>query len=149
MNKIPWRMLLALLAVPVIACTAATANPAPGKDKPGQQKSDKKQDKDKHGDSIDVIAVLDAGIHLTYGDARRYAVDSHLTGYKPLPPGIRKNLARGKPMPPGIAKTRLPASFLDRLPAHDGYDWRVAGTDLVLVFDADLSIAGVLEDVFK
>jgi hypothetical protein len=28
------------------------------------------------------------------------------TAGKPLPPGIRKNLARGKLLPPGIARTR-------------------------------------------
>jgi hypothetical protein len=52
-------------------------------------------------------------------------------------------------MPPGIAKTRMPSSFLNRLPAHEGYKWHIAGTDLALVFQADLSISGVLKDVFK
>lgn len=43
--------------------------------------------------------------------------------YKPLPPGIRKNLARGKPLPPGIAKTRLPGGYVGRLPHYSGYEW--------------------------
>jgi len=124
-------------------------DPPQDKGKPDKAKNEKTVDHKDHGDSLDVIAVASAGIHLSYGDARRYAVDSNLTGYKPLPPGIRKNLARGKPMPPGIAKTRMPSSYLKRLPAHDGYEWRIAGSDLALVFEADMSISGVLKDVFK
>lgn len=49
-----------------------------------------------------------------------------------LPPGIQKNLARGKPLPPGIAK-KLDSRLLGRLPHYDGYEWRQAGTDLILV----------------
>ena len=92
-------------------------------------------------------ATVAAGI--SFGEARRLAVDSGLTGYKPLPPGIRKNLARGKPMPPGIAKTRMPGSFVGQLPHHDGYEWRQAGTDLVLIAIGTLIIADVLERVFE
>jgi hypothetical protein len=91
-------------------------------------------------------ATVTAGI--SFGEARRLAVDSGLTGYKPLPPGIRKNMARGKPMPPGIAKTRMPGSFVGQLPHHDGYEWRQAGTDLVLIAIGTLIIADVLERVF-
>ncbi len=91
-------------------------------------------------------ATVTAGI--SFGDARRLAVDNHLTGYKPLPPGIRKNLARGKPMPPGIAKTRLPSSFVDQLPHHDGHEWRQVGSDLVLFAIGSLIIVDVLERVF-
>jgi hypothetical protein len=97
------------------------------------------------GDSSFSVTVT-AGI--SFGEARRLAVDSGLTGYKPLPPGIRKNMARGKPMPPGIAKTRMPGSFVGQLPHHDGYEWRQAGTDLVLIAIGTLIIADVLERVF-
>ncbi|MFC1689811.1 anti-virulence regulator CigR family protein [Pseudomonadota bacterium] len=90
--------------------------------------------------------TVTAGI--SFGDARKLAVDNGLTGYKPLPPGIRKNLARGKPMPPGIAKTRMPGAFIRQLPHHDGYEWQQAGSDLVLVAIGSLIIADVLERVF-
>ena len=142
--KTAWTLLIVLMPVTVLAL-----DPPKDKGKSEKAKNEKKVDHKDQDDLLDVIAVASAGIHLTYGDARRYAVDSGVTGYKPLPPGIRKNLARGKPMPPGIAKTRMPSSFLKRLPVHEGYQWRIAGTDLALVFDADLSIAGVLRDVFK
>jgi hypothetical protein len=41
---------------------------------------------------------ISVGISVT--QARRMALDAGATGYQPLPPGIRKNLARGKPLPP-------------------------------------------------
>lgn len=139
----------AALLVIMMPATLLALDPPQDKGKPDKAKNEKKVDHNDHGGSLDVIAVASVGIRLSYGDARQFAVESNLTGYKPLPPGIRKNLARGKPMPPGIAKTRMPSSFLTRLPAHEGYEWRIAGTDLALVFQADMSISGVLKDVFK
>jgi len=138
-----------ILLVILMPAMVLAMDPPQDKGKPDKAKNEKTVDHKDHGDSLDVIAVASAGIQLSYGDARRYAVESELTGYKPLPPGIRKNLARGKPMPPGIAKTRAPSSFLKRLPAHEGYEWRIAGTDLALVFQVDMSISGILKDVFK
>ncbi len=90
---------------------------------------------------------VSAGI--SFGDARRLAVDNGMTGIKPLPKGIRKNLERGKPMPPGIAKTRMPGSFVSQLPVHDGYEWRQAGADLLLVVSGSFVIADVLANVFE
>jgi hypothetical protein len=95
---------------------------------------------------IGVSATISAGISI--GDARQIASAYELSGMKPLPPGIRKNLARGKPMPPGIAKTRLPDSFVNQLPSHEGYEWQRAGADLVLVASGNLVISDILEGVF-
>ncbi|WP_200873797.1 anti-virulence regulator CigR family protein [Bordetella bronchiseptica] len=95
------------------------------------------------GDGGVSIELRHAGI--TISTARGYAVEYGVTGYGSLPPGIRKNLARGKPLPPGIAKKALPPSMLARLPVYPGYEWRVAGSDLVLV-----ALAGaVVADVFR
>lgn len=58
------------------------------------------------------------------------------------------NLARGKPLPPGIAKKMVPGSLLGRLPRHPGYEWRIAGTDLILISVATAVIADILYDVF-
>lgn len=63
-----------------------------------------------------------------------------------LPPGIQKNLARGKPLPPGIAK-KLDGRLLGQLPRYDGYEWRQAGTDLILVTVATGLIYEVLSGV--
>jgi hypothetical protein len=144
-----WQRIAMTTLVSLIFSSSVALPSAQDKGKSEKAKAEKEKDRKDHGDSLDVIAVASAGISIGYKDARDYAVASNLTGYKPLPPGIRKNLERGKPMPPGIAKTRLPSSYLSRLPAHEGYEWKVAGTDLVLVFEAGLTISGVLKDVFK
>ncbi|MFV9474690.1 anti-virulence regulator CigR family protein [Advenella sp. RU8] len=85
---------------------------------------------------------------ITAALARNYAHDYGLRGYSRLPPGIRKNLVRGKPLPPGIARKRVPRSLLERLPRHSGYEWHIAGTDLVLISLATAVVADILYDVF-
>lgn len=105
--------------------------------------------KGSRGDGSDVnlsVSLTTAGISLS--TARGYAMDYGMTGYSSLPPGIRKNLARGKPLPPGIAKKMAPGPMLARLPVHPGYEWRVAGTDLILVAIGTAIVADVLFDVF-
>jgi len=98
-------------------------------------------------DSRDTSVTLrHAGI--TISVARGYADEYGLSGYSSLPPGIRKNLARGKPLPPGIAKKMVPGPMLARLPVYPGYEWRVAGSDLILVAVATAIVADVLFDVF-
>ena len=105
-----------------------------------------KPDKKGSQTNFDLSVSVSAGI--SFGDARRLAVEQGLTGMKPLPPGIRKNLARGKPIPPGIAKTRMPNSFINQLPRHQGYEWEQAGSDLILVVAGSLIISDVLKGVF-
>jgi hypothetical protein len=70
-------------------------------------------------------------------------------GAAPLPPGIRKNLARGKPLPPGIARQAVPQPLLARLPAIDGHTWIRLGTELVLVGIATEIVAQVIHGVFS
>lgn len=106
---------------------------------------DDRRDHRRRGDSS-YGNLLYAGI--TAALARDYAHDYGLSGYSSLPPGIRKNLARGKPLPPGIAKKMVPGSMLGRLPRYDGYEWRIAGTDLVLISLATAVVADILYDVF-
>lgn len=98
-----------------------------------------------HGDAL-LGDLVYAGISAAL--AREYALDYGFGGYSALPPGIRKNLARGKPLPPGIAKKMVPGSMLGRLPRHPGYEWRIAGTDLILVSVATAVVADILYDVF-
>lgn len=66
---------------------------------------------------------------------------------RPLPPGVRKNLARGKPMPPGIAKKTLPPDLVRVLPERPGYEVVQVGWDVVLVEVATGLIRDVLMDV--
>lgn len=98
--------------------------------------------------SGDVVGgLVYAGI--TAALARQYASDYGLSGYSSLPPGIRKNLARGKPLPPGIAKKAIPNSLRGRLPRHEGYEWIRVGSDLILVAAATNLIADILYDIFN
>ena len=80
---------------------------------------------------------------------RKYAKQYNVGNYKPLPPGIRKNLARGKPIPPGIARTRLPDGYINQLPRYNGYEWRGYGGDLVLLDSRTQLIADVIMDAFR
>lgn len=85
---------------------------------------------------------------ISFNDARRLAVNFGLTGYKPLPPGIAKNLARGKPLPPGIAKKTVPGSMLNQLPYYPGYEWQAIGNDLVLIALSTAIVTTVINGVF-
>lgn len=139
---------LTLLIVTLIsswALSISALQAAPPDDK-GKSGSGKNNSIDGVNVDLGLSATISAGISV--GDARMLASEHGMTGTKPLPPGIKKNMARGKPMPPGIQKTRMPQSFIDELPRHDGYEWRQAGADLVLVASGSLIISDILEGVF-
>ncbi|MDH3428025.1 MAG: anti-virulence regulator CigR family protein [Gemmatimonadota bacterium] len=68
-------------------------------------------------------------------------------GVKPLPPGIRKRLARGKPLPPGIAKRGVPAGLKSLIQVPAGYEIVEVGLDVLLVEVATDIIHDVLMDV--
>lgn len=137
--------LSAVTLISSLALSLATLQAEPPDEK-GESGSWKKKDNNKVNVDLGLSATISAGISV--GDARILASEHGLTGSKPLPPGIRKNMARGKPMPPGIEKTRMPQSFINELPRHDGYEWRQAGADLVLVATGSLIISDILEGVF-
>ncbi|XQE65932.1 anti-virulence regulator CigR family protein [Pseudomonas sp. P3C3] len=108
-----------------------------------------KHDKhDKHGGEGDDVTVDLRGPSIDIGRVRIVLGDNReLIGpAQSLPPGIRKNLARGKPLPPGIAK-RFDNSLLGQLPRYDGYEWRQVGTDVVLVTLATGLIYEIIENV--
>lgn len=91
--------------------------------------------------------LITAGI--TLAAARALAVDVGAIGFKPLPPGIAKNLARGKPLPPGIATRNLPENLIKGLPRYDGYEWMAAGADLILIKTASRLVADVLTNALR
>ena len=66
-----------------------------------------------------------------------------------LPPGIRKNLARGKPMPPGIAKRFPPDALRSSLSIPSRYEVSEVGWDIFLVEAATGIIHDVLMDVIR
>ncbi|WP_445990100.1 anti-virulence regulator CigR family protein [Chromobacterium haemolyticum] len=138
-----WKSWAALLLAAALAAPTL-ANPPEGKGQ-GQGKH-KNKDQDRVSPTRTDKDLAAAGISVAA--ARRLALDSGVTGYKSLPPGMRKRLARGKPLPPGIAKKALPAPLLSQLPRHPGYEWRAVGADLVLVAASGL-IADILLDVLR
>jgi Ni/Co efflux regulator RcnB len=144
----PTRFLVVICSLALLAAGSHSPNlAAKDKGKPDKAGNSQKHDKDDDFDvDIDVSGMITAGISI--GDARQVAQRYQLTGAKPLPPGIRKNLARGKPLPPGIAKKSMPVAFINELPHHDGYEWHQAGSDLVLVASASLVVSDVLKGVF-
>jgi hypothetical protein len=54
------------------------------------------------------------------------------------------NVARGKPLPPGIAKRYLPNDLKRLLPSYPGYDYLIAGNDVLLVD----KINNIVTDIF-
>lgn len=67
---------------------------------------------------------------------------------KGLPPGIRKNLARGKPLPPGIAKRALPYDLQRALPpVKDGHERVIVAGKILLIEIATQVVRDVLSDV--
>jgi hypothetical protein len=136
----------AMAAALLCACALQAAPPS---DKSKAAKPDGGNDVDLRISATygtDTGGFISAGISI--GDARHLAQDYGMTGAKPLPPGIRKNLARGKPLPPGIQKTRMATGFVEALPYHPGYEWRQAGADLILVASPTLVINDLLEGIF-
>ncbi len=143
------RCLFAVAAMSLLAASAL-ANPPEGK---GGKKHNKHNDENASyssgGSDGSTTLLVSAGISATI--ARQIAMDAGVKtgGYKPLPPGIQKNLARGKPLPPGIAKKSAPPGMLSQLPRHPGYEWQMVGIDLVLVQAGTAIVADVLKDVFR
>lgn len=133
-------------AAGLLPCLPLTALAAPP-----ENKGKKAKNKDRpHGSSPDDISgLITAGISVAAARDLFRGAGGVPGSYKPLPPGIRKNLARGKPIPPGIAKTRLPGGYTGRLPQYPGYEWLGAGLDLLLVQTASGVVADVLFDVFR
>lgn len=149
------KKLTVVAAMVLLSTGPVLADPPPGKGNPGKgnqgQNGQPQHNQSRKGSSPELLDavlanLLMAGVNQVY--ARNLAVSQGLTGFSALPPGIQKNLARGKPLPPGIAKKSVPGPMLAQLPQYRGYEWRITGTDLVLVNLATLVIAEVLHNVF-
>ena len=119
-RKIGRRRVLAL-AVPLLLASAQTVQA---------------QKKPKGTAAAPAAVAVQAGV--VFSIQEREQISAFFRGHRPqdlqpLPPGIRKKLARGKPLPPGIAKKVLPPSLLGVLPERTGYQPVRVGWDVVLV----------------
>lgn len=152
---------IALLLSSTLAIQPVIADPPPGKGNPNKGNQGSNGNNGNKGNSDQgqgqgnaqantsdlATGLVIAGI--TAIAAQNLAVNYGIVGYSPLPPGIAKNLARGKPLPPGIAKKYPPNAMLSQLPYHPGYEWRIAGSDLILVALGTAIVADVLRNVFR
>jgi hypothetical protein len=68
---------------------------------------------------------------------------------RPLPPGLQKHIDRTGRLPPGLEKRRLPGDLLGRLPRRTGQDYRVVGTDIVLIETATSVILDIIKGVLR
>jgi len=131
-----YRSLLLTVTGLTLAVALHSASAAPKHDKHDQHGGNGDIRVDVRGPSIDIGRV-----RIVLGDNRALIGPT-----QSLPPGIRKNLARGKPLPPGIAK-RFDNRLLGQLPHYEGYEWRQVGTDVVLVTLATGLIYEILQNV--
>jgi hypothetical protein len=134
-----------------LVATAALADPPPGKGRGHGGGGGGGRDDDRATN-----AALEVGIGAAialFTDNDRQIIggyfDQHRYGAQRLPPGIAKNLARGKPLPPGIAKKMLPGDLVAGLPRRPGYDYIMAGSDVLLVEAATHVVADILRNVVR
>jgi len=155
MYKSNWRVTTLACLFLTAASPLALADPGGGKGQ-GHSRSDSADDHGQGNQNGHGKGKKSASEEWKYGPSiDRGGVVGILGGHREywspgpaLPPGIQKNLARGKPLPPGIAK-KLDSRLLGQLPRYDGYEWRQAGTDLILVAIASGIIYEVLNDVLN
>jgi hypothetical protein len=102
--------------------------------------------KDKTNSAVEVMASV-TFTQLERAEIERFYRDNASPGLESLPPGIRKNLARGKPLPPGIAKQVLPPTLEGMLPSREGYRRLAVGADIILIEIATGLIVDILADV--
>ena len=136
MPRIELRTLLPLVAIPLVLATAGKAE--------AQSKAKAK--------TKEPAVTIQAGV--TFSAAERELIGGWFRerpsgNVKALPPGIRKNLARGKPLPPGIAKQALPEGLSGGLPVLAGYERIQVGVDVLLVEVATGVIRDVLLDIIR
>lgn len=126
-----------------LASASAFAEPPHDKGKKADKRDHPHSSRHQDKQNKQAITIEEAVVRGIFRDQRSY-----LEPAKPLPPGIRKNLARGKPLPPGIAK-RFDGRMESRLPQYPGYDWRQVGTDAVLVTAATGIVEAILINVLE
>lgn len=143
------RTLSVALALLLALGTAVLADPGKGKGKGNGNAVEATAD--------DIVEGVVGGVlHAVLTDDERRIIHDYFHDHagafakvKPLPPGIRKKLARGGAMPPGIAKQALPGDLYRQLPPRDGQSYQIVGTDVVLVQIATQVIVDVLKDVLR
>ncbi len=148
-----------LFAAPLLLAAPALVDAA-GKDKSGQILIQGKGNKGKAGagataTEILVSAVISATERALIGDYIKKAKVKHkglppgLANRRQLPPGLRKHIQRTNRLPPGLEKRGLPSDLRGLLPRRVGQDYRVVGSDIVLIETATNIILDVMQGVLR
>ena len=124
------------LAVAMIALGLANAG----------AEAQRKENRGQRAVSAEVTFSIDVDME---NSIRAFYEDSPESGVEALPPGIRRNLARGKPLPPGIAKRSAPPELVSSLPLPQGYELVEVGLDVFLVEVATTIVHDILMDVVR
>ncbi|MDX1390390.1 MAG: anti-virulence regulator CigR family protein [Acidobacteriota bacterium] len=109
----------------------------------GQGRRDRAQ---ADGGAVRVTVSLGAEVE---SSIRTFYANRPASGATSLPPGIRRNLARGKPLPPGIAKKAAPPALVSTLSIPTGYEIVEVGLDVFLVEAATAIVHDILMDVIR
>ncbi len=156
-------LLAALFAIPLMLGApaegdAAGKNKNKGKGGPTPTYTQGKVEKGK-SDGVSTAALVATIISATeralIGDYVQKAKSSH-NGLPPglakrdrLPPGLQKQIQRNGSLPPGLAKRGLPGDLRGQLPHRRGQDYRVVGSDIVLIETATNVILDIMKDVLR
>ncbi len=121
-----------LLTSLLVACALVAAGPAlAGKKNKTNGKANQPSTVEKILTKAIIGALITVAERAIIGDY----VDSH-----------RGQFAGAEALPPGIAKKMPPGGLLARLPARPGQEWRVVGTDLLIIQIATGAIVDVLKN---
>jgi hypothetical protein len=96
--------------------------------------------------------TVSASVSISVGDIaliREFYDSQPARGVEALPPGIRRNLARGKSLPPGIAKRTPPSDLRSRIRIPERFEIVEVGLDVFLVEAATGLIHDALMDVIR
>ncbi|MCZ6862656.1 MAG: hypothetical protein O7I42_20695 [Alphaproteobacteria bacterium] len=152
--------LAALFAIPLILGAPAVGDAAAknkNKAKGGPVQVQGKANKGTGGVSAGILlaTVISATERALIGDYVRKAKRSN-NGLPPglakrdrLPPGLQKHIQRTGRLPPGLEKRTLPGDLRSRLPRRAGQDYRVVGTDIVLIETATNLILDIMQGVLR
>ncbi len=150
-------LLAALFAIPLVLGTPALVDAAhkhKGKGKGGPTPTHTQGKSDDISTGALLATIISATERALIGDyvqkakASSQGLPPGLAG-RPLPPGLQKHIDRTGRLPPGLEKRRLPGGLRGLLPRRTGQDFRVVGTDIVLIETATSLILDIMQGVLR
>ena len=142
MTMLRWTLLTA-----AAACTIPAAAEAQGRGN-GRGRANPEPDVRVEAEVVVPVPEISLSVELRTQIREFYAAQP-ASNVDALPPGIRRNLARGKPLPPGIAKKMAPPELASRVRLREGYALVEVGLDVFLVEVATNVVHDVLMDVIR